>query len=194
MKAPKDFKALVDEVFQVYADHGNEDYIGEAISQIEHAAQGAQMAEEEGFDEEVILAAFFHDIGHLCAKKDPKNNMGGYGMVKHERVGAKFLIRRGFSEKVARLIENHVEAKRYLTFKNPDYYNQLSEASKKTLEYQGGKMTEEEAAIFEADPLFEMSLKMREWDERAKEVGVPVPDLTDLKQKALQHVKARNAE
>lgn len=178
----------IDEVFQVYVDHGNDDYIGEAISQIEHAAQGAQMAEEEGYDDEVILAAFLHDIGHLCAKKDPRNDMGGYGMVKHERVGANFLRRRGFSEKIAKLIENHVEAKRYLTFKNPEYYNNLSEASKKTLEFQGGPMSAEEAKAFEEDPLFEMSIKMREWDERAKEVDVPVPDLGYLKEKARKHL------
>lgn len=183
-----DIDKAVEEVFNVYAEHGDDDYIGEAISQIEHASQGAQMAEEEGYDDEVILAAFFHDIGHLCAKKDPRNDMGGYGMVKHERVGANFLRRRGFSEKVAKLIENHVEAKRYLTFKNPEYYNNLSEASKKTLEFQGGPMNAEEAKAFEVDPLFEMSIKMRQWDERAKEIDVPVPDLGYLKDKARKHL------
>jgi phosphonate degradation associated HDIG domain protein len=181
---------LVEQVFQVYAEKGQDDYIGEAISQIEHACQSAQMAVEEGYDDEVILAAFLHDIGHLCAKKDPRNDMDGYGMVKHEKVGANFLRRRGFSERVAQLVENHVQAKRYLTFKNPDYYDKLSEASKNTLEFQGGKMSATEATAFEKDPLFETSLKMREWDERAKEVGVPLPDLTALKERALRHVRS----
>jgi len=180
---------VVEEVFQVYADHGNDDYIGEAISQIEHATQGAQMAEEEGYDDEVILAAFFHDIGHLCVKKDPRNDMGGYVMVKHERVGANYLRRRGFSEKIAKLIENHVEAKRYLTFKNPEYYSNLSEASKKTLEFQGGPMTAAEAQTFEKDLHFEMSIKMREWDERAKETDIPVPNLEYLKDKTRRHLE-----
>ncbi|MGE3825601.1 MAG: HDIG domain-containing metalloprotein, partial [Bacteroidia bacterium] len=148
---------------------------------IEHASQGVQLAEKEGYDDEVILAAFFHDIGHICAKKDPKNDMGGYGMLRHERVGANYLRRRGFSEKIAKLIENHVEAKRYLCFKYPDYYKKLSEASKATLEFQGGKMTEEEAQTFENDPLFALSIKMREWDETAKEQNVPLVDLEKLK-------------
>ncbi|MEO6639264.1 MAG: phosphohydrolase, partial [Ginsengibacter sp.] len=55
-----------DEVLSLYKQYGNEDYIGEPVSQIEHMCQCAQLAEKEDYDEEVILAAFFHDIGHLC--------------------------------------------------------------------------------------------------------------------------------
>lgn len=171
----------IEEVFKLYELHGSDDYIGESVSQIEHASQGAQLAEKEGFDDEVILAAFFHDIGHICAKKDPKNDMGGYGMLRHERVGANYLRKRGFSEKIAKLIENHVEAKRYLCFKDPDYYEKLSVASKATLEFQGGKMTQNEAVRFENDPLFILSIKMREWDETAKEENVQLVDLEKLK-------------
>ena len=40
----------------------------------------------EGFDDEVVLAAFFHDIGHICAQD--AQNMGGFGVVSHERLGA----------------------------------------------------------------------------------------------------------
>ena len=46
-------------------------------------------------------------------------------------------------------------------------------------------MSEDEADVFERDPLFEVSLRMREWDERAKVVGVAVIDLDGLKRKAL---------
>lgn len=181
MKTENNIEQAIEEVFKLYELHGSDDYIGEAISQIEHASQGSQLAENEGYDNEVVLAAFFHDIGHICAKKDAKNDMGGYGMLRHERVGANYLRRRGFSEKIAKLIENHVEAKRYLCFKYPDYYKKLSEASKATLEFQGGKMTAEEAQSFENDPLFALSIKMREWDETAKEQNVPLVDLEKLK-------------
>ena len=78
-----------------------------------------------------------------------------------------------------------MEAKRYLTLRQPGYYQRLSEASRRTLEYQGGVMSEDEADVFERDPLFEVSLRMREWDERAKVVGVAVIDLDGLKRKAL---------
>lgn len=174
----------LNEVFDLYLQHGDDDYIGENISQIEHASQGAQLAEKAGHDDAVILAAYLHDIGHLCVETDPENDMGGYGVKSHEKVGADFLRARGFPEKVAQLVENHVQAKRFLTFKNPEYYRKLSEASKKTLEFQGGPMTAAEAAAFEADPLFQLSLKMRAWDELAKEENVPLMDLNILKDKA----------
>jgi len=172
----------IEKVFKLYELHGSDNYIGESISQIEHASQSAQLAEKGSFDWEIILAAFFHDIGHICAKKDPKNDMGGYGMLRHERVGANYLRKKGFSEKIANLIENHVEAKRYLCLRHLEYYEQLSVASKATLEFQGGKMTATEAEQFENDPLFSLSIKMREWDETAKEQHIPLIDMAKLKQ------------
>ncbi|SFE47735.1 phosphonate degradation HD-domain oxygenase [Thermoflexibacter ruber] len=178
----------IHEVFILFDKYGKEDYIGEPISQIEHACQSAQLAEEEGFDEEVILAAFFHDIGHLCAKEGIFESMDGYGVKRHEQIGADFLRSKGFSEKTARLVENHVQAKRYLTFKYPTYYQALSEASKKTLEFQGGKMTEMEATNFENDTLFSLSIQMRTWDEKAKEIGVALPELNKYKQMAIKHL------
>ena len=134
---------VVEEVFGLYRQYGADDYIGEPVSQIEHMSQAAQLALAEGCDDEVVLAAFFHDIGHLCGK-DAKN-MGGYGVVSHERVGADYLRRAGFSERMAKLVEYHVQAKRYLTLRQPGYYQLLSEASIRTLGYQGGVMSESEA-------------------------------------------------
>ncbi|GAB4480270.1 MAG: hypothetical protein OHK0057_33540 [Thermoflexibacter sp.] len=114
--------------------------------------------------------------------------MDGYGVKRHEQIGADFLRSKGFSEKIARLVENHVQAKRYLTFKYPAYYEALSEASKKTLEFQGGKMTEMEATNFENDTLFSLSIQMRTWDEKAKEIGVALPELNKYKQMAIKHL------
>lgn len=173
---------VIAEVFGLYEQFGDSDYIGEPVSQLEHMSQAAQLALAEGFDDEVVLAAFFHDIGHLCGQG--AENMGGYGVVSHERLGADYLRRAGFSERMARLVEYHVQAKRYLTLKEPGYYDRLSEASRRTLEYQGGVMTVEEAEAFEQDPLCAVSLRMRHWDEQAKDIGVPLLDLEDLKEKA----------
>lgn len=185
---------VVNEIFSLYEKFGNEDYIGEPVSQIEHMSQSAQLAIKEGFSDDVILAAFFHDIGHICVMKNAANNMGGYGVKSHEKIGADFLREKGFPENVAKLVENHVQAKRYLTFKHPEYFNNLSEASKQTLVYQGGVMTPEEADRFEHDPLFEASIRMRHWDELAKETQVPIIDLSVLKEKAKKiHLKNKGS-
>ena len=175
---------VVAEIIALYERFGHDDYIGEPVSQLEHMSQSAELAIENGFDDEVVLAAFFHDIGHICVEKNNTNDMAGYGIQSHEKIGADFLRARGFPERVAQLIENHVKAKRYLTFKNPAYHDQLSEASKKTLKVQGGIMGQEEAEEFENDPLFKISLLLRTWDEKAKEINKPVISLELIRSKS----------
>lgn len=182
MLQPKSM-SVIDDIFDLYERFGAADYIGEPVSQLEHMSQAAQLALEGGYDDEVVLAAFFHDIGHICVQATAEQSMAGYGIKSHEKIGADYLRSKGFPEKIARLIENHVEAKRYLTFKYPPYFENLSEASKKTLEFQGGMMSKHEADRFEADPLFELSILLRKWDEEAKIMNVPLIDLHMLKEK-----------
>lgn len=186
MNKPSSPEETVDKVFSLYEKYGAADYIGEPVSQVEHMSQAATLAGEEGFEDEVILAAFFHDIGHLCADDGEAESMGGMGNVDHEKLGADFLRSLGFSERMATLVQCHVIAKRYLTFKYPEYYEQLSEASKTTLTYQGGPMTADEAAIFEANPDHQLYIRMRYWDDKAKEINMPVLNIPDLKAMALK--------
>jgi len=182
-------ESLVNGIFDLYAQHGAEEYAGEKVSQLEHMCQAAEFALQEGYDDEVVLAAFLHDVGHLLPIHHAGESMDGYGMMDHEKVGADYLRKLGFSERMCRLIASHVNAKRYLTWKYPDYYNQLSGASKKTLEYQGGRMQEAEAKQFEADPLFDLYIKMRRWDEAAKVEQQPMPDIGLFRIKAIEHLK-----
>jgi 2-amino-1-hydroxyethylphosphonate dioxygenase (glycine-forming) len=168
----------ISEIRQLFDSQGNNEYYGENVSQYEHAAQATLLAQKQGFDHEVQIAAFLHDIGHLLPVNTAEELMEVYGRKDHEEVAADWLRARGFSEKIAILVENHVNAKRYLCFANVTYYDNLSEASKKTLEFQGGKMTTEEAKNFEQNPYFETIIKMRRWDEAAKVEGQKLPDLT----------------
>ncbi len=188
-----DPQAVVNEVFSLYEKFGDEDYIGEPVWQLEHMSQAAALARAEGYDDEVILAAFFHDIGHLCADADETESMDGLCNVYHEKLGADYLLERGFSERVANLVQGHVIAKRYLTYKFPEYYNRLSEASKGTLEFQGGVMTEEEAADFELDPDAELIIRLRYWDDMAKEMHIPVNNLDYLRAITLTHLQLVNS-
>src|SRR3984885_7344884 len=186
-------KKITDEIMDLYEGYGGAEYAGEKVSQLEHMAQAAQLAEEQGFDEEVILAAFLHDIGHISEAAKGDNEMDGFGIKDHEELGAEFLRGKGFSKKVVRLVESHVEAKRYLTIKDPGYYAQLSEASKRTLEYQGGPMTEDEADAFEKYPLFSLIISMRKWDEEAKIEHKPLPDLGRYREMMLHHLESSGA-
>jgi phosphonate degradation associated HDIG domain protein len=188
MEQVKEIETTVNHIFDLYAKHGAEEYAGEKVSQLEHMCQAAEFAMEEGFDDEVVLAAFMHDVGHLLPIDDASESMDGYGMMDHEKVGADYLRKVGFSDRMCRLIASHVNAKRYLTYKYPGYYDQLSAASKKTLEYQGGRMQKEEAENFEADPLFSLYIKMRRWDEAAKVEHQPVADINLFRVKAIAHL------
>ena len=179
---------IVKEVFSLYEKFGNADYIGEPVSQLEHMSQAAALAEAEGCDDEVILAAFFHDIGHLCDDEGEAESMDGMGNVDHEILGSNYLRKMGFSERVSALVESHVVAKRYLTYKYPDYYTNLSEASKITLEFQGGRMNPDEALSFEQHPDFELYVSLRRFDDKAKEMDKPVDNLEKIKQISLQHL------
>lgn len=183
----------VDEIFALYENFGGADYIGEPVSQVEHMCQAAQLAETEGYGDEVILAAFFHDIGHLVEYIRPVKKMDDVGVADHESLGADYLREKGFGENLCRLVQSHVQAKRYLTFKYPDYCAKLSAASKITLQHQGGIMDEEEAALFEQDPLHPLYIKMREWDDRAKNTGQPLPPLSRYKAMAKEHLAAQRA-
>jgi len=183
---------IVDEIFSLYENHGNADYIGEPVSQLEHMCQAAQLAEEEGHDDEVVLAAFFHDIGHLCEFIMPVELMEGVGVLDHESIGQEYLVKKGFSERIAKLVKSHVEAKRFLTFKFPEYFEKLSDASKLTLQHQGGRMNAEEAEAFEADPMFDIYIKMRTWDDLAKITNKALPDLNRYKQMAISHLMQNN--
>jgi len=180
---------VVEEVFELYQKHGSNEYAGEKISQLEHMVQAAQLAKEGGYDDEIVLAAFLHDIGHICAANYITEDMNGFGVMNHEKIGANFLRKRGFGERIARLVENHVSAKRYLTFKYPEYYEGLSEASKKTLEFQGGRMNYDEAMLFEQDELFEEFIAMRRWDEQAKEENFPLQPIEHFKDLMINYLQ-----
>ena len=166
--------------FQLYENYGNNGYIGEEVSQLEHATQAALLAEEENpyktpYRRELILASFLHDIGHLlCFEDDTIEKMGNLGVKKHEDLGADYLFSLGYSSVVCELVRNHIKTKRYLISKNEDYYNNLSEASKRTYQYQGGKLNIQEIEEFENSPYFKYHLKLRDYDDRAKSTD---PDL-----------------
>eukprot|EP00747_Dinoflagellata_sp_TGD_P092823 gnl/TRDRNA2_/TRDRNA2_165542_c2_seq1.p1 gnl/TRDRNA2_/TRDRNA2_165542_c2~~gnl/TRDRNA2_/TRDRNA2_165542_c2_seq1.p1 ORF type:complete len:250 (+),score=33.77 gnl/TRDRNA2_/TRDRNA2_165542_c2_seq1:101-751(+) len=165
-----EIESAIEQIFDLFRRQGDQEYIGEAVSQQQHCEQAAKFASDAGFDNDTILGALFHDIGHLIGLASPGEHpqMDGLGTHRHEHLGADLLLSLGFSNKTADLVRRHVDAKRYLTWKNPAYYDKLSEASKGTLRHQGGPMGQEEALAFEQDELHRTIILMRTWDEKAK--------------------------
>ena len=166
----------MEDIVQLFRARGSADYIGERVSQTEHMIQCALLAKEDGYDDEIVVASLLHDIGHLLDNKC--KTMSKYGTYQHEKIGAKYLKKLGFSKLIVWLVRNHVNAKRYLVATQPEYYETLSEASKATLVYQGGPMTDQEVADFKDHSYWLIALKIRQWDELAKVPNLPLPDIT----------------
>ncbi len=189
----KSSKAIVSEIKYLFFKSGNDEYFGEKVSQFEHAAQALLMAISEEESLEMQVAAFLHDIGHLI-ETDEDNTIDVYGRKDHEEAAKVWLEERGFSERIQAVVQNHVPAKRYLCFKRPEYYAALSTASKKTMKFQGGVMTTDEAQAFENQTYFEESLKLREWDDKAKITNIELPTLEDCLEIVSKYLERKRVE
>lgn len=130
-----------EKIISLFEKYGKKDYIREEVSQLEHALQEAQIAEENGEDADMILAALLHDIGHLLAYEDEgeegnfKIIYTKFGLKKHESHGDEWLKRNGVRNPIPELVGSHVLSKRWLC-RDEKYYEKLSEASKHTLRDQ----------------------------------------------------------
>lgn len=159
--------AVVDHIIELFETKGQEPY-GEDVTQAEHALQCAALADREGADDTLVIAALLHDIGHLIEEPDD-----GYGVHRHDVGGAAFLARH-FPEAVVAPVRMHVAAKRYRVAVDPGYAARLSAASTHTLAYQGGPMSPDEVRAFEAGPHLQAALRVREWDDCGKVEGLVV--------------------
>lgn len=179
----------IETIFNLYKKYGNHKY-GEGVTQLQHMLQCAHIAQDESADDEMVLAAFLHDIGHLIEAEDNSEKMGKFGKLKHDNFGAKYLEEIGFSKKIVALVGGHVKTKRYMAFKQPKYLKKLSKASKATLTYQGGQMSAEEANEFERDFYFVDHIQLRKWDDTGKIEGLNFSDkeLNKMKELALKHL------
>jgi len=174
----------INSLFDLFDKHGQMNYVGENVTQMQHAQQVGQYARDACQPIHVILGAFLHDIGHLVGIDrhmqkmtehglNLRSNETSIGTRTHEKVGGDYLRELGFPKCVIELVEGHVKAKRYLVFRDEAYHKALSRASQMTLRHQGGPMTAEEAKEFETCDNFHTILDLRHWDDLGKEQSVP---------------------
>jgi 2-amino-1-hydroxyethylphosphonate dioxygenase (glycine-forming) len=178
---------VVEEVFDLMQRSGAEGYFGEAVSKLDHSEQCAWHARQAGADEELILAALLHDVGHLLEAEDAVRDER-VGVINHDEIGKQWLRERGFSERLVTLVGGHVDAKRYLTATNPEYMARLSAASTETLALQGGPMDHRAAAAFAESPELRDMLRLRTWDEMAKDPAWDGPRLESYREMMARHL------
>lgn len=165
----------VDDILNLLTRGGDSQYGGEAVTQRQHALQAACLAEREGAPATLITAALLHDVGHLL--HDLPDDAPERGIDDHHENSAYHLLRRLFPDEVTEPIRLHVAAKRYLCAADPGYLGQLSGPSIISLGLQGGAMSSEEVESFRLNPHFEAAVRVRGWDDTAKDPEMLTPTL-----------------
>ena len=166
----------------LFARHGAEQYSGEPVTQLEHALQTAHFAEQSDAGDELVAACLLHDLGHLLNPQGETPTLRGIDDT-HQYFALPFL--RGlFPDPVLDAIKLHVDAKRYLCQVDPGYYARLSDDSKRSLALQGGVFDAAAAAAFIGQPGAHDAVRLRQWDDLAKQADLATPSLAHFLDRA----------
>jgi len=165
----------LDDIRGLFDQHGQLAYSGEPVTQLEHALQSGALAERAGATDELVAAAFLHDLGHLLNRKGDTPTARGIDDL-HQYFALPFL-RAVLPDAVLEPIRLHVDAKRCLCAIDSTYFGQLSADSVRSLELQGGIFSDDEAQAFLQKPYAEDALRLRRWDDLAKEANRATPDI-----------------
>jgi phosphonate degradation associated HDIG domain protein len=158
----------IEDLLDRYAGPLAQQLYDEAVTELGHGLQSAELAAAEGASDAMIAAALLHDVGHLLVGDLFEIGHALERDYRHEEVAERYL-KRWFGPEVTRPIALHVQAKRYLVAVDPSYAADLSPSSVRSLQVQGGPMNEQEQAAFRADPFWQDALRLRLWDDLAKD-------------------------
>jgi predicted HD phosphohydrolase len=140
----------------------------EGVDLLAHGLQcAAVLAATAADDPGLQVAGLVHDVGTILWPGRPRT---------HARAGAT-AVAPLLGDRVARLVGQHDQAKRYLVTVDPEYRSQLSPGSVRTLETQGGLLADDERARLETEPWLADVLTLRRADDAAKVPGRAVLDL-----------------
>lgn len=168
----------VADLFAPYRSAAGSTLYDEHVTEVEHALQCADLAIDAGAPDHLVVAALFHDIGHLLAGGAATIDLDVGADDRHQLAGAR-LLRRYFGPEVATPVVHHVDAKRYLVTVEPGYREGLSPASVQSLAVQGGPYPEDCLGAVERRPRWEDGVALRRWDDAAKVPGRATRTLND---------------
>lgn len=182
----KTAEQVVDHIFERFNAMGMQSY-GEEVTMQQHCLQSATFAQQEGQSDTMIVACLLHDYGHLV--HDLGDDIADKGIdAHHEVLGARELSQ-WFGAEVVEPGRLHVDAKRYLCAVDQQYFDELSDASRLSLELQGGPMSDAEVNAFRQNPYFENAVTLRRYDDLGKQVDMQTPSLEDFREMLERHVK-----
>lgn len=165
---------IITDVFARYEACGHRQY-GEEVTELQHALQCAFLARRAGESAQIVAACLLHDFGHLL--HDFGEDVAARGLdAQHEELGARALSLH-FVPEVIEPIRLHVRAKRYLCWRQPQYFSSLSVASQHSLQLQGGAMSLDEVLAFTQQPHSEAAVRVRRYDDAGKAKCATTPPL-----------------
>jgi gamma-butyrobetaine dioxygenase len=150
-------RSTVDEINSLFASDAAHLTYGEDLSLADHMLQTADLLAAKNESDALVVAALLHDIGWMLEAEEG-----------HEHSGADYLLQR-LGPDVSEPVRLHVDAKRWLVTTRPEYFERLSEESRRTLTIQGGPMTAAECEAFENQTHFRSALKLRLADDQGKD-------------------------
>ena len=177
---------IVNHIIERFAKLGMQSY-GEAVTMEQHCLQSATFAQQEGQPESMIVACLLHDYGHLV--HDLGEDIADKGIDAHHEVLGAEELKKWFGDEVVEPGRLHVDAKRYLCAVDKEYFDNISDASRLSLELQGGPMGAEEVTAFRENPYFEDAVTLRRYDDLGKQVDMQTPDLEAFREMLISHVR-----
>jgi predicted HD phosphohydrolase len=165
----------VQAIEQLFVERGDEQYTGEPVTQLQHALQTAQQAEAEGADDALVTAALLHDLGHLLHDLGATPTLQGVDDVHQYRAPAvparPVRRRRAAADPAARGCQA-------LSLRHPAaYHAALSDDSRRSLALQGGVFDPARAEAFIDQPGASEAVRLRIWDDLAKDALRTTPPL-----------------
>lgn len=182
-------QAFVESLVELMESCAGITYFDSGVTQLEHALQAADLAQQAGGADNLVVVALLHDVGHMIVDEHDATADFLGSDLGHEAVGAR-LLNRCFGPDVVVPVALHVRAKRYLVRVEPDYAAILSPATQRSLLVQGGPLSPQEAEAFAALPYAEAAIALRRWDDKAKAGGKAVPRLRDFVPLLLAQVRS----
>jgi predicted HD phosphohydrolase len=166
---------LFNEIKTLFALYGNDKYmINEEIIQRSHVLQAALIAKLAEAPEDVVVALLLHDIGQIAIAEHV--GQCEYLHAQHDEIGARWLEAHGFPPFVCDLIRYHTIVKVLLCMEDPNYFENLSLASKESYFIQRDKYLNEEGQktlnALLSHPRLEDIKCSRKCDDMAKIVGL----------------------
>ncbi|WP_461665987.1 HD family phosphohydrolase [Gordonia sputi] len=131
----------------------------EAVDELDHALQAGRKAVVAGADDELVVAAVLHDVGHSPLVEST---------TRHDDDARAWLTPR-FGDRVGWLAGSHVAAKKWLAAHDRSYAKELTATSVASLAEQGGAA--DPGAEWTRHPWWPDAIALRRFDDAAKVPG-----------------------